>query len=378
MIRYYDLGGDRRLNEIVMAGSHDAGITSGGANVQTQDLKIDEQAAAGVRLFDLRIAGEKVSGQRHGDDKVVKLRAFHANEKLVKDEVKTRYAPDVGRTQDVTRSKLSAGEFGLGLSRMLKQARRFVKGHTSEFLLLKFDKCRNWDLIAEVCGDVLGDVLYTGGGNLNTTRLRKLKGKVVVLFTREGLDAIPTGLRGAGGILGIKNLKGGGTYDPDYQGLQYTGKGGTSVARAYGKIGENVRKQRKLMSEGAAGDPNVMGMMYWTTTGLNESIRDRNDLMWNARNVKKLKALWRGGLSEAIEERIANHIDPTSYASAPILKTFMPNFVMIDFADAEKCKVIYRLNRVAATELTEAARQVNAEVEELRAQYAQLEKRWRK
>ena len=30
MIRYSDLGTHRKLNEIVMAGSHDAGITGGG------------------------------------------------------------------------------------------------------------------------------------------------------------------------------------------------------------------------------------------------------------------------------------------------------------------------------------------------------------
>ena len=50
--------------------------------------------------------------------------------------------------------------------------------------------------------------------------------------------------------------------------------------------------------------------------------------------------------------------DPASYASATVLKAFMPNIVMIDFADEHKCDQIYSLNKVAATELTYAARQL--------------------
>ena len=80
MITYYGLGAGKRLNEIVIAGSHDAGITSGGANVQTQNVDIAGQAVAGVRLFDLRIAGRAMmltSPQHTG--KVMSLTAFHAD-----------------------------------------------------------------------------------------------------------------------------------------------------------------------------------------------------------------------------------------------------------------------------------------------------------
>ena len=95
--------------------------------------------------------------------------------------------------------------------------------------------------------------------------------------------------------------------------------------------------------------------------------------MWTAKGVTRLQGLWKAGLAEAIEDRIANHIDPTSYASAPVLKTFMPNIVMIDFADDSKCREIHALNGVAATELT-AAQQVDAEVQRAKAGYAHLQK----
>jgi hypothetical protein len=376
MIKYFDLGAGKKLNEIVMAGSHDAGIMSGGVNVQTQDLDIGGQAAAGVRVFDLRVAAAAAPGQG-GGPKEAKLVAFHADSKLMKNETKSRYMPDVGRTETITRTKLSGGAFGAGLVDMLQQARSFVKTYGSEFLILKFDKCKNWELIAEACVTVLGDAIYKGNGNLNTTSLGTLAGKVVCLFTDSGLAAVPHQYRMGGGILGIRNLYAGGTYTDSYAGMQYFGKGGTSVAQPFGKLAQNQKKQSKLMSKGAATDPDVMGMMYWTTTGLNESIRKRNEGMWSPKNVNKLRALWENGLAESIESRIAKHVDPTSYSSAQILKAFMPNIVMIDFADEYKCAQIYDLNRVAATELTYAARMLDLDVKRVQEQYAQLERQGR-
>eukprot|EP01032_Pedospumella_encystans_P024251 gene24251-27433_t len=75
MISYYDLGPDKKLNEVVMAGSHDAAVTMGDANTQTQDLDIFDQAVAGARLFDIRITGAVV--KKGGADKVVALKAYH-------------------------------------------------------------------------------------------------------------------------------------------------------------------------------------------------------------------------------------------------------------------------------------------------------------
>jgi hypothetical protein len=357
MIRYYELGRDRRLNEIVMAGSHDAGITGGGSNVQTQALDIAGQAAAGVRLFDLRIAATGLSAQ-HGNDKEAQLRAFHADSKLMKNETKSRYVHDLGRTETITRTKLRGGAFGAGLTDMLEQARAFVRDYPTEFLIFKFDKCTNWELIAETCAGVLGDTLYKGPSNLNTATLKFLAGTVVCVFADEGLAAIPHKYRLGGGMLGFRNLSGGGSYVDEYWGMQYFGKGGTSVMKPFAKLSQNEKKQSKLMARGAAGDPNVMGMMYWTTTGVAESIRKRNEEMWSPKNVGKLKTMWENGLAESIELRIAGNIDPASYASATVLKAFMPNIVMIDFADEQKCDQIYSLNKVAATELTYAARQL--------------------
>jgi hypothetical protein len=378
MIHYYRLGADKQLNEIVMAGSHDAGITGGASNVQTQNLDIRGQADAGVRVFDLRIAAQTEANLAGGKDAV--LRAFHADGMLKKDETKTRFVTDVGRNEQITRTKLRGGAFGMSLSRILGDARGFVQAHPDEFLILKFDKCTNWPLIAEACVTELTGVIFTGTGNLNVRTLRELRGKVVVLFTADGMAAVQRSFPPSTGILGIRNLydkEGGKTYFPGFDGLQYWGKGGTSVAKPFRKISQNVSKQGKLMQQGSACNPEVLGMMYWTSTGLLESIQGRNDEMWRGSNVAALRRLWKKGLSDAIDERTARHVDPSAYAFGHVLKSFMPNIVMIDFADAQKCRTIYELNHVAATALTDASRALEDEVRQAQAAYAQLQQAMR-
>jgi len=348
MILYNILGADKQLNEIVFAGSHDAGITSGDANVKTQALDIEGQAQSGVRVFDLRIAAASagiVSNDDEDSTKAVELRAFHADSLLMKDEKKQRYLKNTGQIESVTRTKLKAGGFGEPLVDILEGAGRFVgENGGKEFLILKFDKCLNWLHIAKTCVKELGSALFNKQSNLNTTKLKDLEGKVIVLFSSKGLAEI--GDYQKNGILGFRNLydkSSGGDYQPDYKGLQYYGKGGTPVMKPVNKVQQNVKKQGKLMYGGfLLHSPEVMGMMYWTTTGLFESISERNDTMWTDPNVEKLKKLWHDGLGWYIAER--NPMELTHVAFGPNRRRFLPNIIMIDFADAKKCQVIYDLN----------------------------------
>ena len=117
------------------------------------------------------------------------------------------------------------------------------------------------------------------------------------------------------------------------------------------------------MRRGIACDPEVMGMMYWTTTGVFESIQERDKTMWSDSKVSAMRGLWSGGLAESIESRLSKHIDPTSCSAGGLLKAFMPNIIMIDFADPKKCQIIYDLNSVAATALTSAAISASRETE---------------
>jgi hypothetical protein len=353
MVTYYELGKRKQLNQIVVAGTHDAGITSGGKGVQTQSLDILGQALAGVRFFDIRIAAA-VTSQTHASGKpIAELRAFHADDKVVfqmgrKVVLKGGQAP-----VDITQSKLAAGAFGLGLTGMLQQARNFVHSSSGkdEFLILKFDKCTNWGLIADACTDVLGMALYKGGGNINTKTLEDLKGQVVVLFSPKGLAEL-----GAvrPGILGFKNLSGDGQgYTDGFEGLQYFGKGGTSPFKPFSKIKQNIKNQSKLMANAAVeGNPRVIGMMYWTTTGLIESIRKRDDGMWDDPKIARMKALWGQGLGDFVNGRVPMQSD-NAMANGQLRRKYFPNIVMIDFADARKCQKIRELNDLAAQHLVD-------------------------
>lgn len=352
MITYAELGANKQLNEIVVAGTHDAGITSGGSGVQTQTLNIMEQALAGVRFFDIRIAAA-VTSQTHASGRpVAELRAFHADDKVVMKLDRKVVLKGSSDPVNLTQSKLGGGAFGLGLTDMLQQARNFVHsevGH-GEFLILKFDKCTNWPLIADACRKTLGLSLYTAGGNLNKTKIGHLRGKVIVLFSSSGVSE----LHGAtNGILKFKNLTAeGSSYERVYDGLQYYGKGGTSPFNPINKLEQNIKKQTKLMAgAGAMGNPEVIGMMYWTTTGLIESIKKRDDGMWDAPNISKMKALWGQGLGDFVNARVS--LPSTNpLAGAQQRRSFFPNIVMIDFADNAKCRQIRDLNDLTAAHLS--------------------------
>lgn len=356
MIEYSKLGSHRRLNELVMAGSHDAGITKGGKNEATQDRDIFGQAIAGVRVFDLRIAATVVSGA--DGVKRADLQAIHADPKV---QFKGSFKGAVSglmpsRTQAVKTTRLPVGgTFGQSLTKMLTDARRFVESFSGEFLILKFDKSKNWALIAEACVALLGPRIYTLGGLINTRRQGDLAGQVVVLFTSDGFDEAGRAGYGPGhGILEVVNLQGGKTPRKGFAGLMYYGKGGTNPFKGWGKLKDNQKKQAKLMQAAGDSDPDVLGMMYWTTTGLFESIRKRDQKMWNTPNVENLQKLWSSGLSVSYTDRLGGHVDLKKPRSAMTLKMFMPNIVMIDFADPFKCMIIHDLNTLSATALSQA------------------------
>jgi hypothetical protein len=353
-IRYYPLGGTRRLRETVFAGSHDASITEGSSYAQTQDLEIDGQADAGVRLFDLRIVARDM-----GDS--VKLVGYHGSPGGKEKGVKTTNPFNVRKDHTLeTHSKIS-GEFGLGLRKMLKQAKAFVKG-TNEFLIFKFDKCTNYPVIAEYCVEILGDSIYTPiGKEFSKLTLDDLKKKVVCVFNHKELGNMG-GYTAADGILGFKSLKGEkgsiGTYDPTFPGLQYFGKGGTAPWKVYQtnkmKLSDNEGIQKKmLMTMGRVEDDyaaNVLGMMYWTSTGSVSSIRDRNEeVMWGPTGVRHMGELWRQGLEKSIETQMErDKIRTMTHGGVKRMKAYFPNIIMVDFAEeTKKGQTIFDLNAVA-------------------------------
>jgi hypothetical protein len=357
MIRYFDLGPELRLSDIVFAGSHDASITGGDVNAKTQDLDIGGQARAGVRLFDLRILA-------HGGKEGASLVGYHG--KGAGPEKLKMVSDHSGRSYDLKVSKsMSYGTVGEKLSTMLHQAKHFVD-NSNEFLIFKFDKCKNYPLIADYCVSILGSSIYKPIGiELGKCTLDDLKGKVICVFNEKGLAEIKH-LGTSNGMLGFRNLNS--KEDPkpylaNYPGLQYFGKGGTSAMAFWrsksDKIDENYEKQKKLMLKMANAKiptaPDVLGMMYWTTTGLKESIKERDAVMWGTTGVRRMEELWNSALKKAIETQLEqDRMKCMEYGGKRRMKAFFPNIVMIDFADADKCQTIYDLNHVLENKLIEA------------------------
>ncbi len=365
-VSYMNLGGAKRLNEIVIVGTHDAGITRGDGNVQTQNLDIAGQAAAGVRFFDIRVAATTtvVNGV-----KTLDMRTFHADGMFVKNETKSRQVNPSGvgvpRMEQVTRSKLRAGDWGQTLQLLLTQAQAFVAAPatSTEFLILKFDKCTNWPLIAEACIDLLGANLYVHGGNVNRLTLNQLAGSVVVLFSDSGIRAlmaqhgvVPPGILSFANLAKKNETGAKPAYQQVFGGLQYYGNFGDTAMKTTRskKIKENSKKQLTFMTDARLAPPDVIRMMYWTTTGLRENIQDRDAEMWQPPNLRGFMEAWTSGMGASVSAH-ANH--PIGVGVAPVvvghqIKVFMPNIIMIDFAELSKTTLIYNLNKVAAGEIS--------------------------
>lgn len=387
-ITYYEQYANKQLNEMVLLGSHDAAIATGGSNAKTQTMDIFGQAQEGARFFDLRVAAFK-TGFMSG---TVELRSYHD---ATKRSSPTFRGDDRMKVGDLSNSKhrnvkvhtTMAGVAGFGLQAMLQDAARFLLGEgANEFLIFKFDKSENWMLIYEACVRELdaGGFLYKNPNaldrNLNTKTLDQLKGKVLILFPYSEFARLPVSpeLMHARGFLGWKNLysKAEGsakTYSDIFPGLQYYGKGGVSASASgdSGKINQNRDVQAKLMEgkgsfkvdkagwKGRLGmqdkgehdgsvDADVMGLMYWTTTGASrKGILNRNGKMWADAVKTEMVHI---GL-----QRTDRSIAPMGVnGAAVVVRKFMPNIIMVDFVDNMKGKLVFNLNALAAVQIADS------------------------
>ncbi len=346
---------NKPLNAIVFPGSHDAGITGGGANAQTQTYDILEQATAGARYFDVRLLA-RARGRG--------IETYHGKGLL---------GPETGKI-------MLSGTWCLGLTKIIDDCNAFLDAHGSEFLILRISKSKPWPDIAQAFIDGLGNRLYRGGGNLNLKTPEQLKGKIVVVFdeaarvelgkktfsaTNDAFN-IPITFSYVKSLIGDDD----GSHKPykrDYDGLQYFGKFGATTFKGAllskgksidKKISVNKEKQIKALISGAShakSSPEILGMMYWTTTGVFQDIIKRNAEMWKGNNSTALREVWAGGFQEALDKRVPELISwsPKTHRRPLVLKAFMPNIVMIDNVNKVRCDTIWNLNDVAERQLQE-------------------------
>lgn len=349
-IQYSALGKHKKVNEIVMAGSHDAAITSGGIRVQTQERSIHAQAYRGVRIFDIRISGQRtgLSG--------AKLSAFHGS------NTPKTVSKNVGGVQkniEVTRMVL--GDWGMDLDDILTSANAFVTSYPDEFLILKFDKSSNYELILKACQAKLGNALYTKTGNIANHTLQDMAGKVVCGFMPDGFAELQhAGYGIAQGAAQIVNLYPNKGAPATIDGLIYFGKGGTSLvqpkkyaftAPVKGKFLQNIGKQGQILADANAQNlsRDVLRMMYWTQTGMVRSIKGRDEKAWTDKSKDRLKSLWAEGGYDYMKANVPAAFPMNSHATN--FKIYLPNFIMIDFANKDKGETIYDLNLLTRADI---------------------------
>lgn len=160
---------DYHLKDIVIPGSHDAGMSvlngTGGSgkasvnecNTLTQLMNVEKQLQSGIRMFDLRI--EQYKGE---------LYTKHASADCMEDAM--------------------GGGYGEKLEDILLAVKSFLHTYRSEFVILSFshfcDKQLSIEEQAKQIVTKLGKeiVYYDTGSSLAATRLRDVAGKVIVSF----------------------------------------------------------------------------------------------------------------------------------------------------------------------------------------------------
>lgn len=292
-----------RLNEIVMPGSHDAGMSQvvncgSGAQfnygiIQTQALNILEQLQAGSRYFDIRI--------------------------------------DYDHRQLITYHRSgNAGGNGQSLMAVLDQALQFVQSHPSETFILKFSHIRtnrdNEREIKDRIDQFLADMKYrpyfftraTSNINLAETMLGDCRGKIIMVFDYpEYISARSGRFRYREGLERSTS----GELTASYRGHHI------SVCDAYTNT-TSLEKMKhdqltKLDTYGGLGK-DYFFLLSWTLT-------PNADTFFNG-SVKNLAGEANPALKEVLQKRLILPGHP------------LPNIVYIDYLDAETARCIIQCN----------------------------------
>jgi hypothetical protein len=172
------------LKDIVIPGSHDAGMSvltaAGGTqsgtinecNTLTQKQKIGSQLNAGIRLFDLRVGTYNKQ-----------LYTKHCAADCMEDAI--------------------GGGYGEKLKDILTDTRNFLHTNKQEIVLLTFSHFCERETPVKALGDSIVNVLgkelvfFAGGRPLHTIPLHELAGKVVLTFEHyanaaQGIDSCST------------------------------------------------------------------------------------------------------------------------------------------------------------------------------------------
>lgn len=283
------------LNQIIMPGSHDAGMSQTeycsfgvvNADAQTQDRNIYQQAVAGSRYFDIRVD----------------------------------YDHDMLTTYHRTAGEGCGGEY---LKDVLNNAVMFLQKRPSETLILKFSHTRSdsghhpADITKRVIEllqntPIYQQYLYTSDvaqPNLDTIPLAQLRGKIIAVFDQEYANYFDP----QQGIFSYRD------FDPSHTDTEQN----LSVYDSYANTGDFTKMStdqlNKLNQYGGLGQ-NHLFLLSWTLTG----------------SVGHLNI-------HSLAEKANTSLDTSLSQALTVDKDPMPNIVYIDFMNPTLAQDIVQYN----------------------------------
>ena len=387
----------RFLSDIIMPGSHDAGMSTKAMQDQkartilgiggyynagrTQDLTVGDQCAAGIRFFDIRLADSFVYGEKRG--KKVRMRPT----------IRAQHSPGTGKNERST-------VFGEKGEEIFRGVREFLRANPSEIVLIRLSKCMDSVLkkLPRLLDELLGwEFLFKTDFrcNLMYTPIGEMRGKAIVMFDSggewselvnqaEGIHPFLNVTKGGDSVKSmvdrgsVKGIVSCGAYSDagnfqDVMGDLADYASGFAKVKTTGKGTQTTHWGLHVNGECGCGDQPHLFMLYWTYTNkmpwnnVQKRTKTNNDKTEGVTaELENVMAQFDRGLCEkhvqpgysvddyALFEKI-DQSDP-NYAQlrANIIRTYlntqtaktrcMPNVVMYDFANEQTSTEIINLN----------------------------------
>lgn len=292
------------LSDIVMPGSHDAGVSELNANAGKlgwtgaavcQSGSLRDQLNEGSRVFDLRAR---------------QVRAVNALE--LENDPLVHGMGDAGRIRFFHGGK-KGGTKGDAVSDSLWGVRDFLDAYPSEFCILRFTKTKCPDVVLRMVVSILAGKLYTQTGNIaqHTVGANQMRGKAICVF--DSTFKLPPNHQQAG----LHAYKKGDSCDV---GL------GISGSYAGSPMGWKVNKNQKDKA-----------IQYYVSNNQGDRLYAWYQTVTYRPNIKSATSSSVGS-GRRMRRLACKLTDDENEVFKKI------NIVMMDFVDNEKCRKIYRAN----------------------------------
>lgn len=332
-----DVDGSKFLYQLTLPGSHDAGVYSDTATQKDIKVVTPFVGAGQVRCQSLSILNQAVAGSRFFDCRVY-LRSFPLK-KVINGKMTTEQkVPTLGHFFKDTKEGMGGG-YGGSLATVIYDAIGFVREHPTEFIILRFSHTKCTDEVADMLEQVYdsngnGQYIFNGDVNIAQTRVRDLRGKVVMVFdskfnkqrlqsvqVKKTLQSLRSVEYKAGRGLGSKGMQLFTKYEDGKavsNGLCTCG-GFASSSKMDKVYNKSIEATKKHLSH-----PNDhLCFVYWQLTGGNVET--------NTKATSGTHAKLDGFLQEVLQNAMASGN--------------LPNVISHDFVSEDSCRQIISLNQ---------------------------------